>query len=276
MKIAFMVATRGNPHRAAAVIECAKNLASGQHEIEYIAGIDADDAETYKFFCLNYQDIKRSVAVRPKGLGSVWNRMVDAIPDADVYCPFADDVFIGMPDWDAYIVNVLSTCYPKPELGVLAWNDLANPNQCTLPIVTRQWIEVSGKLYDDRFPFWFYDSAVSETWSFVTGGTVPIIPKLVLAAKKGTTKRLRDLRFWWGVYIKLREERLAKGAGIREKLGLTLPDDRLKLMIEAWENRDQLGMAEIEKMEELWPDDKNEPTGEYIAAKAEAELLVAA
>ncbi len=161
MKLAFLMVTRGNPKRAAAVIENAKSLASGKHEIQYVVGCDNDDQATNSYFHMNYgKEVELSIANRPTGVGAVWNRCI-ALAPADYYCPFPDDTFIGMANWDDYIA-VLN----RP---VLAWNDGANPGQCTLPVVSHSWLGLIGKLYDERFPFWFYDTCVEETYTFVFG-----------------------------------------------------------------------------------------------------------
>lgn len=274
MKIAFCLVTRGNPKRAAAVIECARSLASGEHEIEYLVGLDADDVESYNFFKQNYPGLILSVDQRPRGVGAVWNRLVRR-SEADIYCPFPDDCFIASPDWDALIVDTFREKFkdaPKP-CNVLAWNDLANPNQCTLPIVCREWVEMTGQLYDERFPFWFYDTALSETFSFVMGQPVPCHPGLILAAKKGITQRMRDLELWWQFFAFLRAERLKNGEQYRKQLGIELHDGILDNCIKAWERRDRYGLASSIEMENSIAE-RRPPTEEYLSAKSAAESLM--
>lgn len=262
MKFAFMVVTRGNPLRASAVIEVAKSLASGKHEISYIVGCDDDDPETVEFFR------KRGIAItegpRPIGLGSVWNRCVETA-DADIYCPFPDDSFIALPDWDERITSL--------GLSVLGWNDLANPGQCTLPIVSRDWIKLTGKLYDERFPFWFYDTCVDELHSFVCGSTIVIPSDMVLAAKKGLTQNLRDLSFWWDFYVSTRAERLFLAANIRKQLGIQLDQARLSDILSMWEARDKIGRESAKEIEKALSAGTM-PSPQYLRAKAHAEAYV--
>lgn len=274
MKIAFCLVTRGNPKRAAAVIECARSLSSDDHEIEYLVGIDADDTDSYNFFRQQYPELTLSVDKRPKGVGAVWNRLVKRA-EADIYCPFPDDSFIGAPFWDSLIVDTFKKRYEKAPKAchVLAWNDLANPNQCTLPIVSREWVEMTGRLYDERFPFWFYDTAVTETWSFIMGQPVPPHPGLILAARKGKTQRMRDLEFWWRFFISTRAERLEEAAEYRKQLGIEMHDGRLDECVKLWERRDRYGMADIDE----WERDAGEhkpPTREYLEAKSDAESIM--
>lgn len=274
MRIAFLVATRGNPARAAAVIESAKALASGKHDIAYILGYDADDnaTEDYEFS----PDIIHSRAPRPPGVGAVWNRCA-AVAMAhknkpDVLVPFVDDGFVATPGWDEIIALSVAE-FPMPELAVLAWNDLANPDQCSLPIITREWYDLAG-LYDDRFPFWFYDSCVAETWSFVVGGQVPIMQQLVLAQMKGITRRMRDLAMWWDFYVQTRPERLKLAAEIRAKVNYKLTPEALAAVLRSWIKRDAEGRAGIEPTERNLAE-KAPPTPEYVQAREAAQRYLA-
>lgn len=275
MKIAFAIATRGNPKRAAAVIECARSLSSGKHNIEYIVGYDADDEQTGEWFKAHYPDVLLSVGPRPLGVGAVWNRCVSQVPDADVYCPFPDDCFIASPEWDDVIALFMEAAFPVREIGVMAWNDIANPNQCSLPIVTKEWLSLTGQLYDDRFPFWFYDTCVDEVWSFITGRNVPIVNMTTLVAKKGLTKRMRDLGFWWDFYVATRPERLKKAAEIRVKLGANLEPIKLASMIRRWAARDVEGRKGIRGVEAMLAH-KGHPGPEYMEAKTLAEKYMVA
>ncbi len=264
MKLAFLMVTRGNPKRAAAVIECAKSLASGRHEIEYIVGCDNDDTATLAYFSENYPELIISPGPRPTGVGAVWNRCIQMAPSADIYCPFPDDVFIGLSKWDDYIVSL--------NRAVLAWNDVSNPGHCTLPIVTRGWLDLVGRLYDERFPFWFYDTCVGEIHSFVTGWHVFIPNDLTLISQKGRTQNLRELTFWWDLYVATRQERLALAATVRNKIGLRMSAETLSRTIEGWEARDKIGRASAARIEaQLSAEGQRPPSAEYLAARAYAQ-----
>lgn len=271
MKIACVMATRGNPRRAAAVIECANALSSGKHEIEWIICCDKDDAETINWHGLVCSGFRISLGAAPIGVGSVWNRGA-ALTDADIIAPFPDDSFPGLPDWDATICEHLPF---KKQIGVIAWNDTANPNQCTLPVITRTWYEMCG-LYDDRFPFWFYDTCVAELWSFVHGRPVTIPKNLLLAAKKGKTKSMRELAFWWGFYVYTRKERLAKAEQVRKQLGIEMAQDLLRHILENWEFRDAQAAKHFEAMERDMSAAEGEPPERYLKAKAAAQEIMSA
>lgn len=269
MKFAFLMVTRGNPSRAGAVIECAKSLSSGKHEIEYVIGCDRDDDKTHSWFWQNYPEMGDNVSIgeRPVGLGSVWNRLCKLVPDADYYCPFPDDVFISLPDWDNYVAQTMGLI-ENPGLRVLAWNDIRNSGQCTLPIVSREWLNLVGKLYDDRFPFWFYDTCVDELYTFVSGNRIPIPHPLSFASQKGLTQNLRELPFWWDFYVATRQERLAQAASIRKQLGITIEPAVIDVWRRSWEKRDKIGRdtaADLERA--LSAEGRKPPSEQYLKAR---------
>ena len=260
MKFAFLLVTRGNPQRAAAVIEVAKSLASGKHEIEYVIGVDNDDSKTHSWLhrCC---DARLSLGNRPTGVGSVWNRLAAEIK-ADFYCPFPDDVFIALPDWDQYIIDQF-------ENGILAWNDLTNYGQCTLPIVKSDWLGYLGKLYDERFPYWFYDTCLDEIYTFVYGKRIKIPEHLVIVSKKGLTQNLRELSFWWDFYVATRKERVSLAAEIRKQLGL--PEPQIDEIVRAWELRDERGRSVIPRLEmDLTAEGSKPPSVQYLKARQDA------
>lgn len=273
MRFHCIIATRRNPLGAAAVMQTARALASGEHEIAFTVAHDLDDLETNHFFYqIENPFFHVSSDKRPLGVGAVWNRCVK--PEDDYIIPLPDDAFIATPDWDAFIHGVFEEMQIPEPLRVLAWNDMANPNQCSLPIFSKGWHELAG-FYDDRFPFWFYDTAFSETWSFVTGQRVIIPPSLVLTAKKGLTKSLRDVEFWWDFYVATRRERLFKAAEIRKKLGIDLPPWKLADVLRGWARRDVEGKAAALGYEQKMSAERGPPSDHYLKAKAVAESYMA-
>jgi hypothetical protein len=261
MKFALLMVTRGNPKRAAAAIECAKALSSGKHEIDVIVGCDNDDAKTHSFLH-QYKGLRLSIADRPTGVGAVWNRCASEVK-ADIYCPLPDDIFVSCPDWDEVIVS--------SGAPILAWNDLTNAGQCTLPIVSREWLELTGQLYDDRFPFWFYDTCVDELYTFVTGQRIPIPKALTFVSKKGLTQNLRELPFWWDFYVATRQERLLQAIEIRRKLGINLDRNRIEEALRMWERRDVIGRTTAQEIESgMSAEGLRAPSQQYLKARQDA------
>lgn len=273
MKIAVIIATRGASRRAAAVIEAARALASGEHEIDFIVSCDNDDpGSLYRF--TTYPGVRLSTGPRPPGVAECWNRCL-RLTDADFVTMLADDGFVATPHWDACIAMLAEEGRFPRELTAFAWHDTANPGQPTVLGASREWVAlIGGKMLDDRFPFWFADTAFAETWSFVTGEYLPILP-IVIASKPGRfNPRLRDMGFWWDFYVATRRERIETAARIRADLGLSLSPSRLAEVIASWEARDALGRpGAIEAAAELPP---RKPDPAYLRALESARIYMEA
>lgn len=276
MRFGIIVATRGRPQQAAAVLESARMLASGDHEVRCILACDEDDPGVAEFF-KNYPGIEVDCRPRPPGVAECWNRNMRE-GDCDAYMNLPDDGVISTPNWD----RIAAKCYegegdevalfPTTDIGCFAWSDTANPGQPTILMMHRRWLDRAGYL-DARFPFWFADTAMAETYSFVTGVTMPIVPQLIVAARPNRyNPRLRDMDFWWDFYIWTRRERMAKAAEIRDALGFKLNDAVITQAVQTWEQRDKAGREASLKIVEGRP--PVIPSVTYLKAKANAESLM--
>lgn len=271
MKVACVVATRNRHERAAAVIESARALSSEKHDLRFIVCADDDDQGTIDYF--SSRDVKLAIAPAPDVLGEVWNRGAKLVADADVICPLPDDSFIAAPDWDDMIVHYFEQ-YP-PGLRVIGWNDTANPDVCTMPIVGREWYAAAG-LFPGWFPYWFCDTWLAEVFSFVAGH-LPALPKeLLLVARKGKTQRMRDLEFWWEFFRRTRPQRLKEAEWLRHRFGRVLDPNRLAHVTAYWNARDTHFMKIIPQMELAMAEALEQPPSErYLRAKAAAQKHLA-
>ncbi len=267
MRIGIVIGTRGGPHRAAAVVETARALASGKHEVAFTISCDDDDVATVQHFT-GYPGVQLSVGPRPAGVGEIWNRCIPGA-DVDVFIGLPDDGFIATPFWDECVAIFASEGRFPREVLAFALHDTANPGQPTMLGASPEWLKrIGNKIIDDRFPFWFSDTAYAETWSFVTGEFLPILP-ITVANKPGRhNPRLRDMGFWWDFYVRTRAERLFLAEQIRRDLGIVLPPGHLRAILDAWERRDRLGRPGAIEIAEALP--KREPDAKYIAAHSAA------
>ena len=270
MKIGLIMSTRGKPRQAAAVIESARYMASGKHDVRFAVALDDDDLASVHFFRSYDARIHLSIEPRPPGVPACWNRCVEPL-DCDLYMAMADDGFFATVDWDDIAAKHATTAFPKKGLGAFAWTDTANMGQPTVLMATREWIELSGAFMDDRFPFWFADTAFGELWSFVSGRFMTVVPNLIMLSRPGIyNPRARDMDFWWDFYIWGRADRLAKAAEIRKALGIDLNDAVLKRIVSLWEERDAHGRANAKSVAV----DIRPPSAEYVEAKAHAAGLM--
>lgn len=258
MKIAAIIATRGNPRKAGAVIEVARAMSSERHELEFITACDTDDTKTTDWLIRQYgSSIRLSITDRPLGLGACFNRVRT---DARIVMCMGDDGYPATPYWDEVIArHVEATTGP----AAFAWHDLANPGQPTIICASAEWRSLAHPMLDERFPFWWADTAAAEVFAFATGRQMPVLP-IVMANKPKANPNLRDMGFWWSLYSMTRRERLAKAAAIRAALGLPIPENLLEIM-DACADRDLRGRSVV------WPEPAKPPSDRYIAAKANAE-----
>lgn len=271
MKFCCIVATRGRPRQALGVIEAIRLMASGEHEVQFILACDDDDpADTAGFFRSD-SSIMVECGPRPTGVASCWNRCV-SLTDADIILTLPDDCLICTPIWDQIAAHICANHkWVHPDLRIGALNDLANPGQATLFIFHRRWYELCG-LFDERFPFWFSDSAISETYSFITGQMLPVFP-INVANKPGVfNPRLRDMPLWWKFYAATRAERRALAAEVRQQLNLPEPPNMADVM-KGWEERDRVGLPESEKIVQAITN-PTPPDDHYRLAKANAECYL--
>lgn len=242
MKFGVIIATRGRPERVATVIGSARMLASGQHDLEFLVACDDDDQLTpaYQF----HGKVNLSIAPRPLGPGRCWNRCL-ALTEAEVVIALPDDGIIATPHWDIICAQHFATV--DPRIGVLAWTESNSPNQATVLMCHRKWID-QARFLDERFPFWFADTAISETYSFVTGQQLAPHPGLQFICQPGNSNpRMRDMRLWWGLFGATRTERLATAEKIRQAIGWDAPPN-LPEIIAGWQERDRHGLPLSEEI----------------------------
>lgn len=277
-RIAVIVATRGRPQQAGGVIECARSLLSGVHEVEFIVALDADDVRSIDYFGA-FEGVTRFVQPRPIGVGDCWNRAARAHP-ADLYLALPDDAWIGTPWWDSLMADTLCTGLPGQmlpvQLGVVAWLEPIQPSIASIFGMTARWVEMNGFVFDPRFPFWFGDSALVETAIFATGSGMPGTDVLRFTTMPGKVNpRLRDMDLWWALFAATRHERVETGRRIAQASGLPeINDYAMGALIVQCEERDVEALRTIPDVLASIEHPLS-PSPEYVAAKAAAEEYVA-
>lgn len=274
MRIAVIVATRGRPQRAGGVIECARNLLSGLHEVEFVVALDDDDQRSVDYFG-SLDGVRRYVQSRPIGVGDCWNRAARHYT-ADCYLALPDDAWICSPNWDAYMVNALGTGIDghtsSAKLGIVSWYDALQPTIASIFGMTAKWVETNGFVFDPRFPFWWGDSALVETAIFATGEGMPGTSSLQFASMPGNVNpRLRDMDLWWALFAATRHERVETARKIARDAGLpAINDYDTAALVLQCEERDAAGLRNapgiIASIKHPAPS-----SPEYLMAKALAE-----
>lgn len=274
MKIAVIVATRGRPQKAGGVIECARDLLSGRHDVEFIVAHDDDDRASVDYFAA-FKGVTPYAQPRPIGVGDCWNRAARAHP-ADIYLALTDDFWMSTPGWDAMMAHALVTGVEgnrlPAQLGIVAFFDPEQPTIAALFGMTAKWVELNGFIFDARFPFWWGDSALAETAIFASGRGMPGTTSLRFASMPGNVNpRLRDMELWWALFAATRHERVETGRQVARHAGLPEIDDyTMARLIMECEERDAQGLTNVPAVMASIAHPRA-PDAEYLAAKAQAE-----
>jgi len=272
MHFSVIIASRGKPEQARTVAGACLMLASGEHEVEIVFAIDDDD-DNERAYRIDAGPIDAVIDSRPRppGITECWNRCIPSAVErgADVILALPDDGLMSCPNWDAHIARYMAQI--DTRLGVMAMHDSANPGQATILLAHKDWIKLAG-FFDSRYAFWWADTAINETFSFVTGKGLPIIGGGGVTTRPGNfNPRMRDMASWWAFYGASRRERLQVAKMIRDELGLPEPD--LKRIVAEWQHHDRMGLPASEEIVANLPNPKA-PDDAYRSAKAHIDAYM--
>jgi hypothetical protein len=94
---------------------------------------------------------------------------------------------------------------------------------------------------------WFSDTAISETYSFITGNGLPMLPINFASKANKWNPRLRRMDLWWTHFGITRLERLNMADIIRQTLDLPTPKN-LEELVGLWKKRDEAGLPASEEI----------------------------
>ena len=273
MRFSVIIASRGKPEQVRTVAGACLMMASGEHEVEIVISCDEDDVNTYCAFASDC-DLQTWVDCRPRppGITECWNRCIPGAVErgADVILALPDDGLMSCPNWDAHIAKYMNGMMDT-RLGVMAIHDSANPGQATIILAHKDWVKMAG-FFDQRYVFWWADTAIGELHSYVRGTGLPIIGNGGITTKPWNwNPRLRDMSFWWDFYGATRRERLKIAEIIRNELDLPTPD--LKTLVAQWQEHDRMGLIGGEEIVKAIPDPKPPDEAYWKAYKAVEEYM---
>jgi len=123
MRIAILIPSRNRPRLLSAAITALHEMESGDNEVSYCIGIDADDPITKEVVVkLQSDDMDVSYQISsPESLtiGSIWNNLTNVMTGAEIYSCMIDDAFPITPHWDKHMVamaeqyEAFSWCFPN-------------------------------------------------------------------------------------------------------------------------------------------------------------------
>lgn len=257
MRISVLIPSRGRPVGLYDAVKSMTWRTSGEHDVRYVIGCDADDEPTREMAMAMWGEgmpVVPHIAARQPSLGGLVNMLALKCP-ADVYCSLADDVYIATNGWDKEIAEAWQA---KPD-GVWWW---LTQNDATYAIVSEKWRAAAGRIFTDYFTFWFDDGWLLQVWLYASGMPGQML-KIHLEDRPRKTHRMRDTTIWNDFYWSPRcqRERMAEALRIRKALGWpdVEHDPALDMKLRADANE---WLAKVEDRR----GDKDPPTPEYLAA----------
>jgi hypothetical protein len=160
MKLAINLATRGRPKLLYdTVMRTASQIRNP--DTVFMVSVDVDDQPTIDMVlpldkAANGPRLLQ-IDIRPREdtIAAKWNRVIGAVPLADVYMPMCDDGPIITPGFDNQILEAAAV-FPD-GIGVV-YNRMENMSFPGIQAVTRRLVELmDDEIYVPLFPYWFVD-----------------------------------------------------------------------------------------------------------------------
>ena len=251
--------------RLAGVLHSFTVCQSGQHEIEYVVGVDHDDQwtiDTVFELISMYQGLHMKAHERLPTLGESWNCLA-AGREWDTCCVIADKHLCLTPNWDLGIAQMAAAGVPAAR-----WNLLRAPEETAL-ILSRRLYDVTGRVFPEFFPFWFSERWVFEVHQLAFGKPIPLVRDLMIHEPAGRTQGLRDLEFWFDFFARSRGARIEEADAVCKAYGHLAPPGRANLLAEM-QAHDEWQKPRIAGYYELRGNAEGPPTPQYEEAKRRA------
>ena len=262
MRIAVLILTRGRPAGLGGAIQAFHATASGQIPVEYVVCGDDDDPTIEQAQeLLEHLPVTWSINPRPDALGRAWNLGAKAC-DWDLALFTGDDTVPATWHWDWRMADNAAAA------PAFAWTEANDPSNCTYWATTRRWYDAVGQAAPEMFPFWFNDTWAAEQHLFAFGKPILIDRHLVMAGRRGTTREMREVAFWFDVFAATRPQRIAEAGRIARAHGVAPPDPAGLLdWCRRWDAEQQ---ASVPRYNVAFAADQVPPTARYNRLRARA------
>lgn len=265
--IAVLILTRGRPAGLVAAVQALHATASGDVPINYVLCCDDDDPTIDQSVALlEHLPITISRNPRPDALGGAWNLGARAAGEWDMALLTGDDTVPACWHWDRHMSA-------RDDLPAFAWQELNDPTNVTYPVVSRRWFDaVGGKMVPAWFPYWFNDTWLAEVHMMAFGQPLPIASELPMAGRRGTTREMRELAFWFSVFTATRGMRENDAHMVAAAFRRPEPvRGQHAAFFAAW---DAEQMSRVPLYNKAFAADTVPPTPRYLRLRAKAERLL--
>jgi glycosyltransferase involved in cell wall biosynthesis/ADP-heptose:LPS heptosyltransferase len=210
--ISLLIPTRGRPEYLDKVFDSIGRTVGNADGIDVWIYVDNDDDITKEYihsksylrypFKINWVFGERNISQ-----GQMVNILRQkCATNPGMYMPFADDYVLTTGDWDGAIRDAFDRYPDRIVLGYVP-NPHSGPEQVTLPVLSAEWTNITGRILTESFPCWCDDTWLDQVSQLVQRKT-RIDIRVESIAGMGKTPRLKNLPFWHSYFTNLMDERL--------------------------------------------------------------------
>ena len=272
--IGLYVPTRGRQQLCISTLNAWSQLAADPGNVKFLMGVDEDDEGSLRVIPGGGLDVHVfdksviSTGQRNKALAAT----MKAKHDPDFYLLINDYYFPMTQYWDMHLRNAMNGM----EMAAFLFAPQPTALHCTA--ATRRWMNFAGEYEPLIFPFWFSDQWRVELYCYVFNKPPIIHQNMMVGARQEGTQNMRELDWWWGLFVAMRPKRLRQAYEVYKAFGLTAPT--FEEFVAARRNWiDDFALVDASKRPQFAAyeaaiGDRKDPGEKYLKCKASAEQIV--
>ncbi len=136
--------------------------------------------------------------------------------NAGIYFPCIDDYLFVTQNWDDVVRDAFHR-YDDRLLLAYPMDPTAGPEQATFNILSGEWINLTGRIYTQYFPFWFDDCWVDQVAQLIQR-KCKLPMRMEPQGGKGRTPRMKNLVFWNSFFENTLDERILEAERLRKAI----------------------------------------------------------
>lgn len=195
MKLAINLITRERPQLLVDTLSKTLNNIKNPNTVLMVS-VDRDDQPTIDAMQAFDPDCVMSVEDREDGLGDKWNRVLKAVPDADVYMPLCDDGPMVTRGFDDIILEA-AQLFPD-GIGAV-YNHMENASFPGISAVTKKLTDKLGYIWPGYWPYWFSDHWLVDIVNMIDRAPFADV-RADCATNRPPTMGMREPDFWATFY----------------------------------------------------------------------------
>ena len=197
MKLAINLISRGRPEL---LVQTVKTTLGNirRDDTLLMVSLDEDDEESINAIVgrSGLEPVLCCVDKREDGLGDKWNRILKAIPDADVYMPMCDDGPIITRGFDDKILEAAASI---PDGIAVVQNHFENASFPGVTAVTKKLADKMGYIWPGYWPYWFCDHWLVDIAKYIDRAPFADV-RVDCASNRPPTMGMREPDFWATFY----------------------------------------------------------------------------